>query len=186
MRMVIVAALVGCLVAGGITLARTPRAQGMVRVLLLSQTSNTNDNPSIEYQTESIIRLVESGDFFTQVAARNPQDVAASFPSDARERRVAWRAAVFARDEGHGLLQVFVADRDPERASRLSQAVADALEVRIPDYTAGRLKMMTVDAPEIIRWPNWSALPQPMIIGGLVGAGCGYAFYLLGTKKKAA
>lgn len=181
--MVVVAALVGCLVAGGITLARTPRAQGVVRMLLIPQVLNTSTSPTVGYIVPTIIHLVESGDFFTQVAARDPQDIA-SFPSDAHERRVAWRAAVKARDEGDGLMQIFLADRDPERASRLTQALADALESRIEEYSGGRVKMMTVDAPEIIRWPNWSALPEPIMVGGLLGGAFGFVFSWLGTRKK--
>ncbi len=186
MRLVVMAALIGAVIASSITVARTPRAEGQMRLLVVPAAPGISDTRSAGDWARLFSKLVESGDFFSQVASRAAPDVAAAFPADDGARRSAWQSAVRGHAERDGLLQVSVADRDADRASRLAQAAADALVARSGDYSGGQAKTMLIDAPAIIRWPDLPNAALPAIFGAFLGGLAGFFIGKSGKFRKTA
>lgn len=96
----------------------------------------------------TLVQVVESADFFTKVAAQDPQISWAAFGDADGERRARWQKTVSAKaDHKTGLLTVTVRHRNQEQAGRIAQAAADVLTRRGGEYLPGTPQVVLLDPP---------------------------------------
>lgn len=143
LRLVGVCAVIGLVIVLAV-LFLSPRAGATVRVLIVPR----SDAADAGQGARVLAAVVQSTDFFTKVAAQDPQISWADFGDKDADRRSHWQKTVRAdADEKTGLLTLTVLHRDREQAGRIAQAVADVLTRRGGEYLAGNPQVMLVDPP---------------------------------------
>lgn len=187
MRVVFLAAIAAAFVAGAAAFLLSPRNLAVTRLLVIPEPPASGDRAlqlkGAEAMARQLGRLALSADFFSQVASRAPQETAAAFTGDDAARRNGWRHAVRAKANSGGVLEISIGVGDSEQASRLAQAAADSMVARGGDYLGGRLDILVIDAPEIVRWPGVQRIPLAVVLGGVFGTAAGLSWHRLRPKR---
>lgn len=143
LRLVGVCAVIG-LAAVTAFMFLPPRAGATVRLLVVPR----SDAAETGRDARVLAEVVQSSDFFTKVAAQNPEISWADFGDKDADRRARWQKTIHAAaDEKTGFLTLTVRYRDREQAGRIAQAAADVLTRRGGEYLAGNPQVMLVDPP---------------------------------------
>ena len=144
LRLVGVCVVIGLAAAAVFIFLQPLRAGATVRLLVIPR----SDAAEAGHDARVLAAVVRSTDFFTKVAAQDPQISWADFGDKDADRRIRWQKTVRAApDEKTGLLTLTVRHPDRAQAGRIAQAVADVLTRRGGEYLAGNPQVMLVDPP---------------------------------------
>ncbi|TAK04914.1 hypothetical protein EPO33_02855 [Patescibacteria group bacterium] len=144
LRPVLLFVLVGLAIAAAGLFLLPRRSGATVRLLVVPR----SDVAEAAHGVRVLAAVVESSDFFTKVAAQDPQISWADFGDKDADRRARWQKTIRSQtDEKTGLLTLSVLHRDREQAGRIAQAVADVLVRRGGEYLAGNPQVLVVDPP---------------------------------------
>lgn len=144
LRIALAVALAGVVVALGWIFLLPLRGGTHVRLLVVPR----SDAGDAGQAAATLVQVVESADFFTKVAAQDPQISWADFGDTDAARRSRWQKTVDARaDAQTGELLLTVRHRDTALAGRIAQAAADVLTRRGGEYLPGTPQVVLLDPP---------------------------------------
>ena len=144
LRLAAISVVLGLVAVAAFVFLWPSRPGVTVRLLVVPR----SDAAQAGHDAEVLAEVVRSSDFFTKVAAHDPQVSWADFGDKDADRRARWQKTMHSSaDEKTGFLTLTVRSRDREQAGRIAQAAADVLTRRGGEYLAGNPQVMLVDPP---------------------------------------
>lgn len=185
-RQVLLATLIGLVLAVAFSLVQPLRYSSSVKVLI-TQTNPTGLDPytavkSTERIAQNLGAVIYTSAFFNAVVS-DPSVVASYFPEDDIARRKKWEKTVTTVvSPGTGVMDVVAYHTDRNQAATIAVLAAKQLALQAPDLFGFSVRAQVIDAPITSRFiakPNF-------VVNALYGAVAGFLLglaWVLGRVK---
>lgn len=185
-RQVLLATLIGLVLAVAFSLVQPLRYSSSVKVLI-TQTNPTGLDPytavkSTERIAQNLGAVIYTSAFFNAVVS-DPSVVASYFPEDDIDRRKKWEKTVTTVvSPGTGVMDVVAYHTDRNQAATIAVLAAKQLALQAPDLFGFSVRAQVIDAPITSRFiakPNF-------VVNALYGAVAGFLLglaWVLGRVK---
>lgn len=150
-RLVVLATLLGVVLAVGFSLVQPLRYSSSIR-LLITYTNVTGLDPytavkSTERIAQNLSEIVYTSSFFNAVMASGGVD-ASYFPSDEISKRAKWREAVETSvTAGTGVMTVTAYHQNRDQATAIAVRVANEIANQAPNFFGYSVRVQIIDDP---------------------------------------
>jgi capsular polysaccharide biosynthesis protein len=180
--LVILMAMVGILVAIGVTLFQPFEYRSTFSVLVIEK-GNTQDAftaaKSAERLSLSLGQIIYTTSFYDKVMQSEFIPANVTFPSDDQQRRDEWKRRIETRVMPDiGQMKISVYDRDAASATALANALAMVLSEQGTEYLGGSdgVTLKVVDYPLTSKRPARPNIPMNLAAGLLLGSGAAVGY----------
>ncbi|MFA6197573.1 MAG: Wzz/FepE/Etk N-terminal domain-containing protein [Patescibacteria group bacterium] len=188
--LVILMALVGIVVAIGVTLVQPFEYRTTFSVLVIEKGNNQDAftaAKSAERLSLSLGQIIYTTSFYDKVMHSKYMPNSAIFPNDDQQRRAEWKRRIDTRVMSDiGQMKISVYDRNSSNATALANALAMVLSEQGTEYLGGSdgVTLKVVDYPLTSKRPARPNIPFNLLAGFLLGGGAATGYLAAWTIRR--